>query len=216
MYLRLKIFILLIALPNIGFSQDCLAVLDFQNPPPGYMVWKSDQGTHRVWTGAQYILVNDSGITMQELPQFRHVDDYREGVALVVSKSEKCGFLNLQGKIVIHPKWSECSASSGGFVTVKDRYEDFYLLKNTGEKVDLKFKSVINIQGMAMAEDKESIVLYIDLSKVNFAYYHPLMKAILRVDDKEVYADVVLNEQKILFRKMGSDIVLYELKIQSS
>ncbi|MEQ8241378.1 MAG: WG repeat-containing protein [Cyclobacteriaceae bacterium] len=188
-------------------------LLDLDNLPEGYMVWRSEYGTNRVWTGEQYLFVNNDGKTIMELPQYSYVDDFRDGIAIVKTNFNKCGYLNLEGRIVIHPKFLECGGSNAGFVTVKDRYEDLYLLSNTGQQISLPLKEATTIQGTAIVVDKNDVELYIDLSKVNFDYYHPLMKAILKVNDQNVRHEVELEAKQILFLEEGSDRVLYQLEV---
>jgi len=196
----------------VASTQTKTTLLDFDNLPKGYMVWKSEYGTNRVWTGEHYLFVNNDGKTIMELPQYSYVDDFRDGIAVVKTNFNKCGYLSLEGRIVIHPKWLECGGSNAGFVTVKDRYEDLYLLSNIGQQIFLPLKEATSIQGIAIVVDKNDVELYIDLSKVNFDYYHPLMKAIIKINDQRVRHEIKLEANRIFFLDEASDELLYELE----
>lgn len=186
--------------------------IDLGNPPKDYMVWTSDNGLSRVWTGSHYLFTNDQGVVIKEYPQFKFVDDYKEGLAVVKTKFEKCGYINDEARIVIHPKWITCRPASGGFALVQDRYEDWYLVKKTGETVKFPLKNAINVLGMVRGLEKGGKELFIDLSQVNFGYYHPLMKAIKKVDEIPVTSELDEPNGKIYFKNVDGALE-YELSI---
>lgn len=231
--MRISIAILLITiLSNIALSQDNVVYLDINKPSLNVTVWQSKNHLLRVWDNEKYLFVDPFGLVVLDMKDYSHVDDFKNGYSVVQSNKGKYGVIDMSGKLVIDTVWTGCMQSSHYFAVGKgtgsyleeDRGEggvksypvlDWHLLNEKGEALGGGFKNLTIISNWVMAQTASNQDLVLNLDRINFGYYHPLMKAIEKLDGQQVRFSVDENAKKINYYTTDDRSSQYTLNFRS-
>ncbi|MFY0608080.1 MAG: hypothetical protein JXR10_15280 [Cyclobacteriaceae bacterium] len=194
-------------------SQNDNGYLNLDNPTGDMLVWDNGSDLIRVFRNGQYYFCEPNGRIKFAPENLSYVEDFENGFARAKTQSGKWGLLNVEGELVIDTIWSQLNrpayktilvGEGNGQFILEDRgsgpqqYEklDWYLAGLNGELAPLKFTNAIIVNHILEAETLDHFKITADLTKVNFHYLHPLMKAIIRINHKAVTHSV--SERKPL------------------
>lgn len=206
--------------------------LDIDNPPTNAIVWKSYDYLSRVWDSKKYLFVDPTGKVVLDLESYSFVGDFNNDLAIVQSKQGRYGVIDKAGALMIDTVWHAVNYAhkyfslakpSGDFV-IEDRGEGgeqvypkyhWYIVNNQGQIIENYFSEVTMIGDDALVQTPDGHVLQLNLDRINFGYYHPLMKAIQKIDGESVTFKINSRAKKITYLGESANALSFQLSFQS-
>ncbi|RED99821.1 WG repeat-containing protein [Marinoscillum furvescens] len=186
----------------------------------------------RAYQDGKYYLTDTDGQVVVDGSNYQFMADFQDGLAQVVTRNGRHGFITISGEIAIDTLWDKSAPFVNGFglvgkyngkQTLEDRGEggiksypmiDWFLISPTNQIVSVPFRQTTPLGSKLAAIDASNQSLLIDLSKVRTGYYHPLMKAIKKVNNRPVRYEINAEKKAISYLDLDTNKELYTLSFQ--
>lgn len=223
------LLILMFNLKFFGLAQNFTSTsyINLNELPKNAIVWKSPDYPWRVWDSRKYLFVDPNGRILHDLVDYKYVGDYYQEYSVVETKTGLFGIIDISGDLVIDTIWTKARNIMSGYFCVarktnrmifEDRGEGgfknysldyWYFISENGKLIDYPFHAITQLNDRAICSLGYDKTLSIDLKRVNFGYYHPFMKAINKINGREI--EMVLNLDKEVidyFDKQSHELLL--------